>query len=77
MGNRYNDVKNVNDLPKGGMRCSMSGKNDKAILKIYPNNSGCSLRKAKLLLSKVGGEVSLSLFNVEHAIVIIDGGSQS
>jgi len=51
---RYNDVKNVDDLPERGTRRSTSEKNDKAILKIFAKNPGCSLRKAKLLLSKKG-----------------------
>ncbi|CAK9833697.1 Transposable element Tcb2 transposase [Anthophora retusa] len=57
---RYEDVKNVDDLPERGKRCSTSEKDDKAILRIFEKNPGCSLRKAKLLLAKKGVEVSLN-----------------
>lgn len=57
---RYSDVKNVDDLPERGTRRSTSEKNDKAIFKIFEKNPVCSLRKAKLLLSKKGIEVSLN-----------------
>ncbi|GAB1862215.1 Mos1 transposase HTH domain-containing protein [Camponotus japonicus] len=58
---RYNDMKNVDDLPERGTRRSTSKENDKAILKIFAKNPGCSLRKAKLILSKKGVEVSLNI----------------
>lgn len=54
---RYNDVKNVDNLPERSMRRSTSEKNDKAILKIFAKNPRCFLWKAKL--SKKDIEVSL------------------
>ena len=54
-------MKNLDDLPERGMRQSTSKKNDKAILRIFAKNPECSLRKAKLLLSKKSIEVSLNI----------------
>ena len=56
---RYNNTKNVDDLPERGMRRSTSKENDKAILKIFAKNLMDVLYE-KLILSKKGVEVSLN-----------------
>ncbi|KYQ55805.1 hypothetical protein ALC60_05304 [Trachymyrmex zeteki] len=58
---RYNETKNVDDLPERGTRRSTTKKDDKAIIKIFEKNPGCSLRRAKNLLLKKGIDVSLNI----------------
>ncbi|KYQ48095.1 hypothetical protein ALC60_12874 [Trachymyrmex zeteki] len=57
---RYNEIKNVDDLPERGTQQSTTKKDDKAIVKIFEKNPGCSLRRAKNLLLKKGIDVSLN-----------------
>lgn len=40
---RYNETKNINDLPEHGIRRSTTKTDDKTI-KIFEKNPGCSLR---------------------------------
>ncbi|XP_019701139.2 uncharacterized protein LOC105192173 isoform X2 [Harpegnathos saltator] len=57
---RYNETKSVDDLPERGTQRSTTKKDDKAIIKIFEKNPGCSLRRAKNLLLKKDVEANSS-----------------
>lgn len=57
---RYQDVRNVDDLPERGTARATSAKEDAVIIRLFEHLPSLTLRQAQLMLREKGIEVSLN-----------------